>query len=296
MLNTSNLFVYQSLWAMEDLPTVRNSWTLAEQIERIAGSGFAGLAVDLGARQAPSAEQLVPLLAGSGLRTAVFAFVSDDDAVRSAVAYAQRVGADRMVLCAQIYGFDPKPLAATLLRWYEIGSDAGIHIEIETHRNTVTNDLRFTAWLLDYLDERVELAGDLSHFVCANELPEEPTAEHDALFAKVLSRCGSLQGRIATRGQVQVPVESPAARPWEKRFRDWWRTGFEQILARRGAEAEIMFCTELGTRPYAITDTGGNEISDRWADALILKGWATEEFDAALALHSSTHDYTGVIR
>ncbi|MEE4024074.1 hypothetical protein V1Y59_13380 [Gordonia sp. PKS22-38] len=274
------LTVYQSLWAMEDLPSTDAPWTLAEQIARIDDAGFAGIAVDLGARQAPAADDLAPLLRGTALRRMVFAFVGDRAALSAAIDYAHRIGADRMVVCAQIYGFDPVPLAATLRDWYETCRQAGITMQVETHRNTVTNDLRFTALLIEHLDPRIELAGDLSHFVCANELPDDPTPEHEALIAAVLGRCGSLQGRIATRGQVQIPLGTPAGAVWEKRFRGWWEAGFRSIAARHPSD-DVVFCTELGTRPYAITDLAGNELSDRWTEALTLKDWAAQAFRAA---------------
>ncbi|AZG44686.1 sugar phosphate isomerase/epimerase family protein [Gordonia insulae] len=277
---TAELAVFQSLWAMEDLPTARTPWTLPEQAARISEAGFAGLAVDLGARQAPTAADLAPLLAEHDLAAMVFAFVGDRAGLDSAIEYAHGIGAIRMVVCAQIYGFDPVPLCETLTDWYETCRQAGITMQVETHRNTVTNDLRFTNLLLGHLDPRIEVAGDLSHFVCANELPDDPTPEHEALITAVLERCGSLQGRIATRGQVQVPLGTPAGAGWERRFRGWWETGFRSIQRRHPGE-QIVFCTELGTRPYAITDVDGNELSDRWHEALILKEWAAQAFRAA---------------
>jgi hypothetical protein len=48
-----------------------------------------------------------------------------------------------------------------------------------------------------------------------------------------------------------------------------------------------MFCTELGTRPYAITDAAGAELSDRWSEALTLKRWAQEAFDASASISAA---------
>ena len=54
------LEVFQSLWAMEDLPfNSPQQWSLAERVGHIAEAGFAGLAVDLGAKQKPAAAELV---------------------------------------------------------------------------------------------------------------------------------------------------------------------------------------------------------------------------------------------
>jgi hypothetical protein len=52
-------------------------------------------------------------------------------------------------------------------------------------------------------------------------------------------------------------------------------------MAARGL-AEPMFCAELGTTPYAPTGPDGRELSDRWAEALVLRDWARELYDAAV--------------
>lgn len=282
----TELTVYQSLWAMEDLPNPATPWSLPQQIELIAAE-FDGVAVDLGARRAPVATELAAAIVGAGLKVAVFAFIRDTDGLRVAIEYAHTVGARQIVVCAQIYGFDAAALADTLIQWYEVCAKADITMQVETHRNTVTNDIRFTAALLDQLDPRILLAGDLSHYVVASEIPDEPTAEYEELIAAILDRCGSLQGRIATRGQVQIPLGTPSGAPWEARFRSWWEKGFRSIRSRTAPGQDVMFCTELGTRPYAITDSRGLELSDRWLDALTLKHWAYEAF-AASAFDSPT--------
>ena len=284
---SAGLAAFQSLWAMEDLPSTANQWSLPEQIHLIAAAGFNGVAVDLGARRSPAAAELAPLIQGSDLNAAVFAFVRTIDDLRAAIDYAHQVGAGQMVVCAQIYGFDPEALAGTVARWYELCRDEQIDMQLETHRNTVTNDIRFSELLLRHLDPRIELAADLSHYVCANEMPDEPTREYEDLVTAILDRCGSLQGRIATRAQVQIPLGTPAGERWEQRFRGWWEQGFRSIRARSAPGRQIMFCTELGTRPYAITDAAGAELSDRWTEALILKSWAHEAFEASAIEPSS---------
>lgn len=289
-MTTPTLEVFQSLWAMEGLPWAPAAearpapWTLVEQLDLLAGHGFAGVAVDLGAREAPAADTLAPLITERGLRSAVVAFVGTDAELDAALAYAGRIGADRLVLCARLYTPDLAAAAATVLRWYRRSADAGVELQLETHRNTLTNDLRTTVALLAELDPVVPVAADLSHFVCANELPDAPDPVIEGLIGAVLERSGSAQGRIATRCQVQVPLGFPMAAPWEPRFRGWWEQSMRASLARAGGphDGRVMFCTELGTVPYAITDANGRELSDRWAEALLLKSWAEQAFAAAL--------------
>jgi hypothetical protein len=280
---TARLAVYQSLWAMEDLPHRGEAqWTLAERVERIVTGGFDGLAVDLGARQAPAAETLALLLRGPGaaLRRAVFAFVGSDEALEVALRYAEAIEAPTLVVCAQVFGLELPFLAGTVARWHTLAAKAGVALQLETHRGTMTNDLRATVGLLDNLDPAVELAIDLSHHVCGCELPDAPTPEVESLVDALLARAASLQGRVATRGQVQVPLTYPVHAGWVARFRDWWTRGFADILTRRPG-GEVMFCCELGTHPYAITGPDGHQLTDRWAEALLLADWARESFAAA---------------
>jgi hypothetical protein len=152
-------------------------------------------------------------------------------------------------------------------------------MQLETHRHTLTNDLGFTAALLAAVPE-VEVAADLSHYVVGNELPDGPNARVDAMIGRVLARTGALQGRIATRGQVQVSPSLPQHAAAVERFRGWWKAGMRSWRERHAGGGDLVFCCELGTTPYAITGVDGGELTDRWADALLLREWATELFHA----------------
>ncbi|MDX1891550.1 hypothetical protein [Mycolicibacterium sp. 050158] len=277
----TELQLYQSMWAMEDLPWRGAPWTLAEQVARIAEAGYAGLGVDLGARQAPAATAIAPMMAARGLRGCVLVFASCDEDVHEAIRYAKIIDADWIICCARVFGFDVTGLTHLLSRWQRMCADVGIDMQLETHRNTVTNDLRFTCLLLEELDESIELAADLSHYVCAHEIPERTEPGYESLVSTVLDRSGSLQGRIATRAQIQVPLGHPMARPWEPRFKNWWTQGFASLL-RRHPDRPVRFVTELGTTPYAITDFEGRQISDRWAESTTLMRWAADAFESAL--------------
>lgn len=285
MNDNPNLELFQSLWAMEDLPYGSDTpWNLAEQLDRIAEAGFHGAAVDLGARGKPEAVTVAPLLRERGLDVAVFAFVRDDADLDAALRYADIVGARRMVVCGCVFDTDPVVLARIVERWHARCRAAGVDMQLETHRNTLTNDLRLTTRLLDELDPAVRLAIDLSHYVCSNEIPVVPTDEINGHLAKLFARAESLQGRIATRCQVQIPLGFPQHREWEELFQSWWVRAFAAIRASRaadGSDAPVMFCTELGTVPYALTDGTGRELSDRWHEALILKDRASEAFSAS---------------
>jgi hypothetical protein len=276
---THTLSVFQSLWAMEDLPFRDLRWSLAEQVDQIAVAGFAGLAVDLGARRAPAAADLAPLLRRSGLRSQVFCFVRDARDLDAALRYADTIGAEGIVVCGQVFPPAAEEAAVYVRGWLAMASAAGFPMQLETHRHTLTNDLAFTTRLLDAVPE-VELAADLSHYVVGNELPDGQDARVDALVERVLARAGSLQGRIATRGQVQVSPSLPQHAAAVERFRGWWAAGMRSWRERHPDGGDLVFCCELGTTPYAITGVDGRELTDRWADALLLRDWARELFHA----------------
>jgi hypothetical protein len=272
--------VFQSLWAMEGLPwRVPRPWTLEERVERIAEAGFAGAAIDLGATEAPTAAEVAPLLQGAGLRAQVFAFVSSGRPLGAALDYAAAVDAEVIVVCGQVFPATVDEAAELVRAWRDEASAAGTPFQLETHRYTLTNDLGFTARLLDAVPD-LDLAVDLSHYVCGNEIPDgpDPDGRVEKLFAKVLDHGASFQGRIATRGQIQVSPRFPQHRATAQRFRRWWERGFRSWRARSDEGAECTFCCELGTVPYAITGPDEAELSDRWADALLLKAWAEELF------------------
>ncbi|MEV6334681.1 hypothetical protein AB0M12_08180 [Nocardia vinacea] len=276
------LEMFNSLWAMEDLPwKATPAWTLAEQLDRLVAAGFDGVAVDLGARGRPEADELAAALEHR-LRTAVFAFVGDDEDLDAALRYADTIDADRIVVCGRVFDDDLTTVARTVQHWHRRCAAAGVTMQLETHRNTLTDDIRTTTRLLDELDSDVRLAIDLSHYVCGSEFPLPPTAELEGHLEALFARAESVQGRVATRCQVQIPLGFPQHRAWEDLFQDWWIRAFTAILAGRGDSRDpVLFCTELGTTPYAITDRDGNELSDRWAETLILRDRADAAFAAA---------------
>jgi hypothetical protein len=161
-------------------------------------------------------------------------------------------------------------------KWLRIAERERMPIQFETHRNCITNDLFTAVQLLDAVPE-MRLAADLSHYVVDREMPCPPTAYLQGLITKILERSDSFQGRVAARGQIQLPLDFPQNAKWVDLFRSWWRQGFASWRRRHCADSmPLVFVSELGPPDYAITGCDGRELSDRWAEALTLARWARE--------------------
>ena len=82
----------------------------------------------------------------------------------------------------------------------------------------------------------MRLAADLSHYIVDREMPCPPTAYLQGLIAKILERSDSFQGRVAARGQIQLPLNFPQNAKWVSLFRAWWREGFDSWHARHARD------------------------------------------------------------
>jgi hypothetical protein len=96
-------------------------------------------------------------------------------------------------------------------------------------------------------------------------------AEDHALIRRVLERADMFHGRVASREQVQIPITWEHHRPWLELFLGWWEDGFRLWRARADAQDELVFVCELGPPWYALTGPDGEELSDRWHEAQILR-------------------------
>ncbi|ROO86063.1 sugar phosphate isomerase/epimerase [Actinocorallia herbida] len=272
------LSVFQSLWAMEGLPWRGAApWPLEERVRRVAEAGFAGVGIDtFSPVKTPPPHVIEPLLRDAGLRVSVTVFVTETRPLAEGLRYAAEVGAELVVVCGQVFPETVDDAAVLVGSWMEEAEAAGLPMHLETHRYTLTNDLGFTARLVERVPE-VRLALDLSHYVVGNELPDldEPRVEEQ--IATLLAHGGSVQGRVATREQIQVPLAFPQHAPAVARFRRWWERAFA-AWRERGENDDCVFLCELGTLPYPVTGPDGRELSDRWAESLVLRSWAEELF------------------
>ena len=192
------------------------------------------------------------------------------DDLAAAIDVASCYGCHHLTLQADVR---PRTLAQAIKLiegWQRLAEQVDFPILLETHRYRLTSDLLFTLDILAEMPD-LKLLADLSHYVVGRELPEPAAAEDDEQIHTILRHSWGFHGRVANGEQVQVPLSFAQHRPWLERFLGWWRYGIEDWLARPNTPASLSFTCELGPPPYAITGADGADITDRWAEALMLK-------------------------
>jgi hypothetical protein len=268
------LRIYQSLWAMDKLVSPEAS--VAQKFDRVREAGFDGMAIDLGALSFEQAEATVPHFERTGLLGGLTAFPGSVEGLRPALGLAHRIGAPFVVVIGQEMPVRVAAMIPVIEGWLKVADEEGMPIQFETHRNCITNDLFATVQLLEAVPA-MRMAADLSHYVVDREMPCPPTPYLQGLISQVLQRSESFQGRVAARGQIQLPLEFPQNSKWVQLFRDWWREGFTAWYGRHLTDTvPLVFLSELGPPDYALTGADGRELSDRWAEALLLSRWARE--------------------
>lgn len=162
---------------------------------------------------------------------------------------------------------------------------------IETHRATITQDIRRTLDLVERFPE-LRFNADLSHWYTGHELPYGDFDAKVRALGPVFERVRYLHGRIGDSCCMQVSVLGSQDAPHVEHFRTLWTRCFEGFLANAGAGDEIVFAPELLPAAmelegrvhhlnYARLDPGGEEQGDRWAEAKLLCRIARDCFAAA---------------
>lgn len=274
------LAVYQALWATEQRTPGVAETPVGERFDAVKAAGYEGMAIDLGALTLEQARETVPHFARTGLGGLLTAFPKSIEDLRPALHLAKDIGAPFVVVVGQVMPVSVDGMIPVIRDWLRLAAEEGVPLQFETHRNCITNDMFATLQLLDAIPE-MRLAADLSHYVVGREMTLPLHGEYHGQIRRLLERSDSFQGRIASRCQVQLPVQFPQTRPWLDLFLGWWAEGFRLWKQRAGADDRLIFLCELGPRDYAITGADGLELSDRAEDALILRDHARRLFAEA---------------
>jgi hypothetical protein len=267
------LLVFQSLWAMERRHTDGQERSLAESIAMIAEAGFDGVSAHYTNRR--DVANLDETLRGTGLKIEGVCFPRTIDDLRLPLELAAEFAVSHINLQPDVRLRRIEDCLPLLDGWMRLAEDAGIPVFIETHRDRMTTDLFFT---LDLLERRPDLPllADLSHFLVGREFAFPVDEENHALIRRILRNAKAFHGRVASREQVQIEISFPHHRPWVDLFLQWWDYGFRAWRSSAADDAELVFTCELGPKPYAITGRDGNDMTDRWAEALLLRRMAQD--------------------
>lgn len=275
-----SLKVFQSMWAMERRSARLPELSRREAIRQIAAAGFDGVSTHW--TDAAVVPELNALLEDHGLLAEGQCFPKTVDDLKPVLELAQRYPVTHLCLQPDIR---PRSLGACLPLlegWQALGREAGVPVYIETHRDRMTTDLRFTLDLLERLPD-LPLLADLSHYLVAREFAIPVPVEDHADIHKILDNAWAFHGRVASREQVQIEISFPHHWPWLDLFRGWWDYGFRSWRRRADAAASLVFVCELGPKPYAITGRDGEDTTDRWQESLQLRDMAREIWAAARA-------------
>jgi hypothetical protein len=257
--------VYQSLWAMERRRPDGLEWTLDEKLAMIRDAGFDGCGVRFA--DLDYARTVTRFLRANGMSWQAQCYPRTVDDLRPILGHVGELGADHLNLQPDVRPYTLDECVPYLDGWRRLADDAGVTMQIETHRDRMTTDLLFTLHLLDRFPD-LRLTADLSHYLVGREFAWPVSDENHALIHRILDNSWGFHGRVASREQVQVPIAFPQHRDWVELFMGWWEYGFRSWRRRAAPDATLTFLCELGPAPYAMTGRDGYDLSDRWDESL----------------------------
>lgn len=269
------LEIYQSLWAMESRRPGCQELSAAESFAKIAAAGYDGVCLDPAVDEIDRCLALGDLYRQHDLGCMINAFPRSVDDMQPLLDLAAELDACHVNVISGVMPIRPEDAVPVVRRWMAEAEAVNLPLMFETHRDGLLNDLYFTLQLME-LVPGMRLCADLSHFVVDRELRAPVPAREAGYIRAVLERSDCFQGRVAGREQVQVQIDFPQHREWVDIFRGWWRDGMRLWRQRNGDDATLRFLCELGPPPYAITDREQRELSDRWQEALTIRGWVQD--------------------
>jgi hypothetical protein len=256
--------VYQSLWAMERRRPDGHEWSLDEKLAMIRDAGFDGCGVRFA--DLDFARTVTAFLRAHGMSWQAQCYPRTVDELRPILAHVRELGADHLNLQPDVRPYTLEECVPYIEGWRRLADEAGVTMQIETHRDRMTTDLLFTLHLLDRFPD-LRLTADLSHYLVGREFAWPVSDENHALMHRILDASWGFHGRVASREQVQVPITFAHHRDWVDLFMGWWEYGFRSWRRRAGPDATLTFLCELGPTPYAITGRDGYDLSDRWEES-----------------------------
>jgi hypothetical protein len=115
---------------------------------------------------------------------------------------------------------------------------------IETHRATITQDMRRTIDLVARFPE-IRFNADLSHYYCGHEMSYGDIDAKFKFLAPVFERVRSMHGRISDACQAQANIVEDDDRPFVAHFKEMWRRCFKAFKASTDHNGYLPFAIEL---------------------------------------------------
>jgi hypothetical protein len=275
---TQRLDVFQSMWAMEQRRPDGKERSPKEAVAMIAEAGYAGIDLVSTTDYADARDQWIEAIKDTDLDVSFVAFCSETDPLEPTIEAACKIRerVRYINLIPRTLYWDVDEAAMWMGKWIALGAAEGIPVYLETHRQSMTTDLLFTTRLVNRMPE-LKLVADLSHVMTGQEWSFPPlTYEEETMVEHLLRRAESFQGRIASAQHIQISPDFAQNQVWVDIFKGWWTKGLGWWRERHDDDAACVFLCELGPPDYAITGADGWELSDRWTDALTIKGWAED--------------------
>jgi sugar phosphate isomerase/epimerase len=281
------LEIFQSTWAMVDVPHPGHPWSLQEAVDWIRDEGFAGALHWVA--DADADFPAVVRIRRSGLLVGVGFPAYEDTSVGPLAERAQDLGVS--FLNAQVHDafVSDAGAIARLDALYDACDAIGMPLLIETHRGTITQDLLRTIAYSRQVP-RMRFTLDASHYVVAGEVTQPHAAPRfNEALSEIIGRSSSIHARVSNGEQVQVDIGDGTG-PLVSPYLGWWASAYRRWLSAAAAGDFFPFVCELGPPPYAITAPSGSpfpmnaELSDRRAQALVFKHIAERIRDSGPAL------------
>lgn len=244
-------------------------------LERIAAAGFDGVCLDPNTSEIADCLKLKPVFEDLDLKCMINAFPHDIGSLEPLLEMAADLNATQVNIIGGVMPLTPGGAVPVIERWLSQACRFPFPVLLETHRNGTLNDLFYTLEVLALIPQ-LRLCSDLSHFVVDRELQLPINRSDSNHFSQIIERSDSFQGRISSNQQIQIALHFPQHVEWVNQYLSWWREGFEAWFRRNTNEGTLRFLVELGPPPYAITDAGQRELSDRWAEGMLIREWVQD--------------------
>jgi hypothetical protein len=262
------LVVFQSLWAMERRHSDAVERSLEQNVKMILEAGFDGVSMTVS--DVAAARRTAALLKPHGKSMEAQCFPKSVDELKPALELCTELGVHHLDIQADVRPRRIAECIPLLEGWRRLAEQVQFPVYFETHRDRMMTDLYFTLDLLDCFPD-LKLLGDLSHFLVGREFAVPISAENQSYMHRIIDHCWAFHGRVASREQVQVEISFPHHKMWFDIFLSWWEYGFKSWRRRANSDESLAFVCELGPKPYAIAGPDGNDASDRWMEALMMK-------------------------